>query len=106
MLVNRDPDGRPEVTPAMARRARDMGYHIVNVMCEEPGAKVGDETGISFLALVPFLPRAGDRIALENGRSCQVVRAYFKVTKTVGADGAADSILLVPNVLATLLGGE
>src|SRR5262245_12442188 len=103
MLVNRDPDGKPQVTEAMLQRARELRYHLVNVICDEPGAKVGDHTCISFIALVPFLPRSGDRITLENGRTCEVRTAYFKVVKAEDDVGSADAILLMPNVIAYLL---
>jgi hypothetical protein len=103
MIVNRDPDAEPELTDAMIQRARETGYQSIYVICDERGAKVGDIGAISFVALVPFLPRKGDRIFLENGRTCEVQNACYKVFKTRDKFGTADSIVLTPTVVAFLV---
>jgi hypothetical protein len=103
MLVNHDPDGKPTVTEAMARRAKESGFHIINVICDEPGAKVGDPGGISFLAIVPFIPRKGEFIVLDKGRRCAVDRIEFRVIKFKDDEGGMDSISLFPNVIAVLM---
>ncbi len=97
MSVNYDPNGKPEVSADMINLARDLGLQVVNVICDEGGAQVGDHTGVSFIAMTPFLPRPGDRIALEDGRICQTKCAFFKLSRMTGYIG------LVPTVYATLI---
>lgn len=102
MLINFDPDDTPTVTDEMARLAAERGIHPVHVICDEPNAKVGDAGGVSFMALVSFIPRAGDRIVLEDGRRCEVRRVVYKVVTEKNAAGKAQCINLVPNVVAVL----
>jgi hypothetical protein len=104
MPINYDPDGRPEITPEMLAEARQYGLQIVHVICDEAGAKVGDATGVSFIALVPSVPNAGDRIMLENGQRCDVKRALYKVRTMRSAEGKARTIHMFPNVLAVAIG--
>ena len=80
--------------------------HPVHVVCDEPNAPVGDAAGISFIALVPFIPREGDRIGLEDGRTCEVKRVYHKVVARRNPEGQAKSIQLIPNVVAYLIRDE
>jgi hypothetical protein len=79
MSMNYDPDGTPEITPDLHRLARELRMHIVNVVCDVPGAKVGDPEGVSFAALTPHLPRVGEMIELEDGNICEVREVYHKV---------------------------
>ena len=60
-----------------------LGLIPVNVYCVEPGDDSGDATGVSFTAFVNFIPRAGDRIILEDDTTCEVKRIYYKVAKTL-----------------------
>jgi len=106
MLINYDPDGKPNFSDEMLKDAERCRLHPVNVICDEPNACVGDETGISFIALVPFIPREGDRIHLEDGRSCEVKRICHKVVVGRNSEGQAKSIRLVPNVVAYLISDE
>jgi hypothetical protein len=100
MLTSRDPDGLPEISQEMLDRAKRLSMHVVQVFCEEPDVRVGDASGITFLALVPFLPQKGDRIELEDGSQCKVKRSYFRVVTQRGPDGKAVSITMWPSVLA------
>ena len=95
-MLNYDPDGMAEIDPDVMRRATELGYKAVHVICNEPGAKVGDPTGVSFIAFVDFLPRIGDRIKLEDRTVCEVQRVYFGTARS--ADGKI--LTLVPNVSA------
>ncbi len=103
MLINYDPDGIPILTDDILEEAEQLRLHPVLVLCDEPGARVGTLTGVSFVALVAFIPRHGDRIVLEDGRTCEVNRVYYKVTTRKNAREKAKSVLLVPNVTAYLL---
>jgi len=103
MPINYDPDGKPDLTDEMIRDAEQFGLRIVNVICDEPGARVGDATGISFLALVHFIPSRGDFIDLEDGRSCEVKYVRHKVAPLRDSGGRIRTINLVPNVVARLI---
>jgi hypothetical protein len=103
MTINYDPDARPNPDPAMIREAARLGRQIVHVLCDEPEAKVGDHTGVSFFAIVSFIPRAGDRIILEDGKVCGVRVVDFKVESRKAAEGTLT--FMDPNVYAVLLKG-
>jgi hypothetical protein len=96
-MISKESDGKPQLPPGMVSQALAEGSHVAHILCDEPGAKVGDGGSVSFWAIVPFLPRAGDKIKLENGKYCVVHRAYWSVVRTQG-----DFLRLVPNVVAYL----
>ena len=79
--VSKDPDGIPRLDPDEFQEATSYGLHPINVTCDEPGAEVGDGGGVSFAAFVRFLPRVGDRLRIEDGSMCQVVRVYHGLVK-------------------------
>ena len=106
MIVSRDPDGIPKITPELAADARLLGMHIVHMVCDEPNAKVGDTGGISFLALVPSIPRAGERIQLEDKRRCEVKRVHWRAVSDRDKSGKVRAIVLVPNVIAIAISSE
>jgi len=81
MTINRDADDSPDVSRGMIREAEALGMQIVCIICDDPDAQVGDKTSVSFTAIVQFLPRAGDRITLEDDTVCEVVRSFFKTTR-------------------------
>jgi hypothetical protein len=97
MSLSYDPDERPRPSDEMIDCAVRNGMHVINVMCDERGSTVGDHTCASFAAIVTFLPRAGDRIGLEDGRTCEVTRVYFKIARVQG------HVSLFPNVYAVLI---
>lgn len=96
-LINRDPEGSPEPTDEMIRLAKKEHAHIVQILCDEPGAKSGDQVGMSFMAVTHFIPRRGDWIRLENGDSCLVDHVIFQTHRT------ENCIELVPAVAAVLV---
>ncbi|MCK6465848.1 MAG: hypothetical protein L6Q93_13555 [Phycisphaerae bacterium] len=100
MLINHDPDGKPQLTDELRLDAKELGLHVVHVVCAEPDAKVSDEHGVSYFALAPSVPTIGDRIMLENGRTCEVRRVYWKTVSSHDSAGKVRSILLIPNVYA------
>ena len=106
MLVNRDPDGLPMLTDTMCRHAKELGLHIVQIICDEDRAEIGDQTGVSFFALVSFIPRQGDRIKLDDGRTCEVEKVYFKIARHKDRNGKDESLMLMPNVYALLVEEE
>ena len=100
MSINYDPDAIPEITREMLEEADQFRLHPVHVICDEAGAQVGDAAGVSFIALVSFLPRAGDRITLTDGSTCEVKRTYFKVAQRNNDAGRIASIHLIPTLVA------
>lgn len=75
-------------------RGLALGLRPLNVICDEPGAKVGDSTSVSFVVFVEYLPRPGDRLELEDGNVCEVQRVYHKLTRVADENVPC----LVPNV--------
>ena len=106
MLINYDPDRTPNITNKMMEDAKQSGLHPVAIICDELGSKVGDEGGVSFAALVSFIPRQGDRIILEDKRTCEVKRVYYNIVSKKSVEGKAESIMLIPNVTAYIINDE
>lgn len=98
MSVARDPDERPTIPDEMRLLSRQLGYQIAGVICDEPGAQHGDLGGISFPAMMPFLPHKGDRITLEDGNVVEVVMNSFKIVRIEG------QVSLDPSVHAVRIG--
>ena len=92
MTINYDANGRPEMSAALAEFASQANQQIAHVICDEPGAQVGDEGGVSFLTAVPEVPRSGEKIQLEDGSMCTVVNVIYRVAMFDGIT------MLVPNV--------
>jgi hypothetical protein len=104
--INYDPDAKPHASREMFEEADLLGLEIVNVICDEQGAKVGDATGVSFAAMTAFLPRAGDRISLKDGTVCEVKRVHFNLSQRNDDQGRMQSLALVPNVVAYKIKGS
>lgn len=102
-MLSYDPDAKPEIPAEMIEEGRELGLHPVHFICDEPGAKVGDQTGVSFFALVPFLPSVGDRLRLEDGKTCEVKRVYWKVWGRRDTATNLEALFASPNVVAVLL---
>jgi hypothetical protein len=102
MLINYDPDGKPEITREMTQLATALRMHIVHVICDEPPGEEGEEgeegwAGVSFAAVMPFLPCVGHEIRLEDGKTCRVERVIYRVFTRDGC------VCANPNVYAVLL---
>lgn len=100
MAISRDPDRAPKSTPEEEALAQELDLQLLNVICDEPGAQVGDATGVSFTALTPGIPAAGDHIILQDGTVCEVRRIHWKVVSIPDSDGRTSCQCLVPNVSA------
>ena len=103
MPICHGPDDMPEITVAAMKEAMALGLHPIHVICDETGAKVGDQRGMSFIAMVAFVPQVGDRVLLERDRVCDVKRVLYKVGKRLDDKGKVEIITLVPNVYAVLV---
>ena len=75
-------------------QGEELGLSPINVVCERPGAKVGDESGDSFTAFVKFIPRVGETIQLDDGTRCVVQRVIYKPVMVQQVR------TLVPNIVA------
>src|SRR5438093_1125855 len=78
MLTSREGE-LPKIPQELLDLAAEWRMHVINVMCDESETTGDEPTAINFAAIVPFVPRAGDIILLEDGTECQVERSYFKV---------------------------
>src|SRR4051812_47204569 len=81
MSVSYDPDEIPNLDQAIVDEADAMGMQIVHVICDEPSAKVGDVGGVAFFAIVPAMPRTGERIELQDRTVCIVRDIIWRVVK-------------------------
>lgn len=100
MSLQYDPDKKPEVKHWQVEYALKKNLNIVNIICDEDGAKPGDASGVAFIALVHTVPRIGERIILQDGRSCQVRQVFWKVGKVEGVVPDDHYLSLVTNVVA------
>src|SRR5687768_7953014 len=94
-MISYDPDEKPGIDPEANAEAEKLGMRLIHVICDERGAQVGDAGAVSFMAMSPYLPRPGERIILEDGTTCDVLRVIHKVTR-----GPLKAPMLVPNVIA------
>jgi len=76
MSINYNPDNKPEITTEMIDLAKKLNLQLVHIVCDEEHAQVGDVAGLSFITMTPFLPRPGDQIILEDGRTYQIKQIY------------------------------
>jgi hypothetical protein len=95
-MFHHDPASVYKLDPEALARARHLGLHPIHIICDEPGAKPGEHTAVTFLAFVAFVPQVGEIIKLEDGKSCQVHKVVHKQLK----DHASGLISLTPNVHA------
>jgi len=93
--VSRDPDKAPNIDPRLIDKARKCNMQIAHIICDENGAKVGDPVGVSFVALVPAIPRIGEQLHLQNKTRCTVRQIDWSIAT------APDGLLRIfPNVYA------
>lgn len=95
-----DPDKIPDLDPAAFKEADDLRLQPIHIICDEPGAKVGDIGGVSFMAFAASLPRAGEHIVLEDDTTCEVKRVSYKLSRRPDSN----MVMLVPNVYAIRIG--
>ena len=76
----------------------------MQVICDEPEAKVGDATGVNCIALVNFIPRPGEQIWLEKKTACIVDAVRHNLLAVRRDDGSVKFVMLVPVVHAVMTG--
>jgi hypothetical protein len=84
MSINYDPDGSPSPDDEAFRAAARAGATMLQVVCDEPDARVGEHVGVSFAAMVYSIPRVGEHIQLEDGGFCKVKRVIHKTGRIGG----------------------
>jgi hypothetical protein len=99
-MLSYDPNKVPELDIAACAEAQEIGLHPINIICDEPNAKEGDNTGVSFIAFVNDIPRIGERIKLEDNKTCEVKRVYYKLAHIP----LRKVVVLVPNIYAIRIG--
>lgn len=86
-----EPEQPPNVPPP-----RTLDLFPIQVICDEAGARVGDEAGQSFIAFVAAIPRIGEKLILEDGTPCLVKDVIYKVA----THKPTQTVRLYPNVYA------
>jgi len=89
----------------MLKLAAESEKKLVHVSIDPEGAKVGDITGLSFWALVDFVPRIGETIRTQNKKFCKVVAVFHGVVSDTPA-GQTQAFIMVPTVYATMSKAE
>jgi hypothetical protein len=92
-----DPDKLPSLPKEKVEEARSVGQFPILVMCEEPGARPGDPSGVCFWAFVHAVPRVGEDLLLQDRGQFQVKRVIHKVAPAPEVD---DAFALFPHVVA------
>lgn len=99
-MIEYDSDKTPELSDEALRYAKQNGLEPIQVICDEQNATVGDESGLTFCALVKFLPRKGDKLLLEDKSICLVDEVTHKLVTARRSDGKARLVELYPIVYA------
>ena len=77
-----DAHDKPKIDPQALAEGKRLGLIPIQVVCDERTAKVGDIGGVSFFAFVKFIPRIGETLLLEDGKTCRVYDVIHKVVTT------------------------
>lgn len=85
----------PRISEKMRELAAELNLQIILVHCVD-----SDRLGVSYPAMVPFLPRRGDVITLQDNVDYRVTRAFFSTSMVDGFPA------LTPNVFATGISAE
>ncbi len=96
-LVNKDPDKLTEVTAEQVMLAKKCGYQLVHVVIDDDEGNM-----VAFVSAVSFIPRVGDTITIEDGKTCRVLGVTFKVG-TLRDTTALAIKYLGPNVYARVI---
>jgi hypothetical protein len=96
MPLNYDRNQTSQVDPTQFEEAKGLGLKLFNILCCD-----GTTNGynVSFVGYGDFVPRVGERIGLQDGKTC-VVESVVYAAKPTGDTGF---VLIVPNVYATLI---
>jgi hypothetical protein len=97
-LISTNPLERPAASPELLALAKELDQKIVHIsLTIKPTPENPMIEGRSFLALMDFLPRVGDFIRTQNGKSCTVTRVLHLI-RSFEPDGKAEAFgLFIPN---------
>jgi hypothetical protein len=99
-MISRDILSRPEASKELLELAKKLGQKIVHIsIAQLPTVEDPALDGQSFLALVDFLPRAGELIRTENKKLCEVKRVLH-VIRPFSPGGKTEAFGLFPTVFA------
>jgi hypothetical protein len=84
LSISRDPDKLPDIPEGMVETAIRLNHYLVSIICDPPDAQVGDEEGVQFFAITPFLPQIGMSIRTENKAYCRVTDVVFSIGRSTG----------------------
>jgi hypothetical protein len=102
--INYDSAGVPDIPPGLSTRAKELGWQVIHVICEEKDAKVDEPTGVDFWAITPFLPRKGEQIVLDDRKVCEVDLVLYRVHTVTDANGNEVETRLYLTVVAFFTG--
>lgn len=94
MSISYDPDGVPKLSPELLEFAVSQRMHIANIVCSENKDDSTEESSVSFIAILAFLPREGEIITLDDGKDCIVQSVIYKIT------AFGQFRIMIPNVIA------
>ena len=89
-----DDDGVPVLSPAMLKKAQETGW--TPIQCVFLESERGEPID-TIVALMPFLPRTGDTVTIQN-KIWRAVGAHF-VHGFVQLDDGENAIIMRPAVL-------
>ncbi|MFL5328645.1 MAG: hypothetical protein ACJ8C4_06995 [Gemmataceae bacterium] len=104
-MISRDPSEVPDLSDELEQAARSTNKGIAHIICEPKDAKVNEPGGVSFFALMDFLPRIGETILTQNKRRCRVVDVFHTVNPARKA-GNQIGFSMIPIVIAELIDEE
>lgn len=91
--------------PGLSDLAEENGLQVVHVICDWEKVDAGNSGGVSFFALVEFVPRIGETIVSQDGLRCRVRDVLHKVT-SVHRQDVGDVFLLLTTVIAVVEGEQ
>lgn len=95
------PEAHPEISDELSHLAARTNQHVVQVVCEDPHDR---RAATTFVAAMPFLPREGELILLEDKRTCLVKQVAYSVVRVAASDFGKVSQLR-PHIWAEVLHG-
>ena len=90
----------PDISEDLVRMAVAIGMQVVTVVCVPKGDMAATSNCVTFIALVPSIPRIGEIITLQDKRQCLVKLVDWKVRVGHSDSGKANVITLNAYVVA------
>lgn len=97
LLISRDGDEHPKISPELVEYAMANGLFPVNVTCRD------GESSVKVTTLFRFLPQIGNLIYLEDGKTCEVTDVVFRMASGESSNRRLKIVMGVAAVYATLI---